>query len=175
MISIPAGSYDGTSAGSLFEIPLVINADTEVETDETIIFNIGVIMTDDPTVVPVEVTEPNLCSNATGSQATHTITDVPPVPPVADDDVLSGLDTGTAGVIDPLGNDADPDGTLDPTTVALTDPAATDTNGDGFPDTLVVAGEGTWTVDPTTGEVTFTPEADSVSYTHLTLPTILLV
>ncbi|NKQ39942.1 MAG: hypothetical protein HF962_00005, partial [Sulfurovum sp.] len=41
----------------------------------------------------------------------------------------------------------------------LTDPAATDTDGDGDADELVVAGEGTWTVDDTTGEVTFTPVA----------------
>ncbi|WP_452223837.1 Ig-like domain-containing protein, partial [Lacinutrix chionoecetis] len=36
---------------------------------------------------------------------------------------------------------------------------ATDTDGDGDNDELVVPGEGTWTVDDTTGAVTFTPEA----------------
>jgi CshA-type fibril repeat protein len=58
-----------------------------------------------------------------------------------------------------LGNDTDPQDNIDASTVNLTDPAATDTDADGDADELVVAGEGTWTVDDTTGEVTFTPEA----------------
>ncbi|MDO5090403.1 MAG: hypothetical protein Q4D61_02545, partial [Cardiobacteriaceae bacterium] len=70
-------------------------------------------------------------------------------------------------MVDVLGNDTDPQGnnTLDPTSVKLLDPA-------GNPVTsLVVPNEGTWSVDPASGEVTFTPEAgftgnpSSVQYT----------
>jgi LPXTG-motif cell wall-anchored protein len=46
---------------------------------------------------------------------------------------------------------------VDPTTVSLV--GGTDADGDGFADRLVVPGEGTWTVDAATGEVTFTPTA----------------
>ena len=85
------------------------------------------------------------------------------VPPVAQDDELSGLMVGSVVTLDPLvdtgnGADADVDGTLDPTTVALTDPAAFDSGTDGVADMLSVAGQGTWTVDPATGEITFTRE-----------------
>jgi len=61
---------------------------------------------------------------------------------------------GEATTIDPLANDVDPTGTaFDPTTVVLLDAA-------GDPQTtLVVAGEGTYVVDPDSGEITFTPEA----------------
>ena len=62
-------------------------------------------------------------------------------------------------VVDTLGNDTDPQGDINISTVNLTDPAATDEDGDGDADKLVVPGEGTWTVDDATGEVTFTPEA----------------
>lgn len=77
--------------------------------------------------------------------------------PTATDDIATNDNPGTPTVISPLGNDSDPDGTLDPTTVALIDPAT------GNPVTmLAVAGEGTWTVDPTTGDITFTPDAGFV-------------
>ncbi|WP_452223841.1 Ig-like domain-containing protein, partial [Lacinutrix chionoecetis] len=55
--------------------------------------------------------------------------------------------------------DQDPDGTIDASTVNIVTAGATDTDGDGDNDELVVPGEGTWTVDDTTGAVTFTPEA----------------
>ncbi len=58
-----------------------------------------------------------------------------------------------AVVIDVLANDFDIDGTLDPTSVQITG-----TTSAGDP--LVVAGEGTWTINPATGQITFTPEAD---------------
>lgn len=70
--------------------------------------------------------------------------------PQATDDAARGNAPGTAVTVDVLGNDA---GRLDPTSVRLVDPA------DGSAVTrLVVAGEGTWTVDPATGAITFTPQ-----------------
>ena len=85
------------------------------------------------------------------SPATVTLT-FTPVPPVAANDTLTGLPTGTPAVVTVLGNDSDPDGTLDPATVMFTDPAAT--NGGK---TLSVPGEGVWAVGPS-GVMTFTPE-----------------
>ena len=78
------------------------------------------------------------------SQATIIIT-VDPVedPPVAVDDVTT-TDEDTPVAIDIVGNDNDPDGNLDPTSVVITDQ----------PD------NGTITVDPLTGEVTYTPDPE---------------
>ena len=57
---------------------------------------------------------------------------------------------GSAVTVDPVANDI---GVFDPTTVMIIDPAT------GLPVTsLVVPGEGTWDVDPATGEIAFTPE-----------------
>ena len=64
--------------------------------------------------------------------------------------------TATSGnviVINVLSNDIDVDGDIDPTTVKIID-------GNGTPvTTLTVPNEGIWSVDPTTGAITFTPEA----------------
>jgi uncharacterized repeat protein (TIGR01451 family) len=71
--------------------------------------------------------------------------------PQAADDADRDNTPGTAVTVDVVGNDQ---GTLDPATVRLVDPA------DGSPVTrLVVDGEGTWSVDPGTGAITFTPQA----------------
>lgn len=86
------------------------------------------------------------------ASATVTIT-VNPTPanvaPVAVDDEptqpgLKGVAKGTAIVIDVLSNDYDPDGTLDPTTVEI----VTGPNH----------GKGQVTVDPVTGEITYTAD-----------------
>ncbi|MBW1637741.1 hypothetical protein G3H63_01400 [Microbacterium resistens] len=70
--------------------------------------------------------------------------------PVATDDRSDGNTIGDAVTVPVLGND---EGDLDPSTVRITDPAT------GNPvDSVVVPGEGTWTVDPETGDITFTPE-----------------
>ncbi|WP_222101867.1 Ig-like domain-containing protein, partial [Methylomonas koyamae] len=53
---------------------------------------------------------------------------------------------------DVLGNDNDPDGSLNPASVTIVG-----SGGPGQP--LVVAGQGTWTVNPATGAITFTPAA----------------
>ena len=74
-------------------------------------------------------------------------------PPLAEDDVAT-TDEDSAVVIDVLANDSDPDGDLDPTTVVITQQPE----------------HGTVTVDPVTGEVTYTPDSnyngpDSFEYT----------
>jgi len=108
----------------------------------------------------------------TGETSTTTVTiRIPPpaVPPVANDDedldnIQGPVTMEVAAAVAPItGNDVadttlNPANAIDPTTVNFVDPAATDTNGDGFNDSLVVPGEGTWIVDPVSGEVTFTPE-----------------
>ncbi len=69
--------------------------------------------------------------------------------PVAADDEDLGNTIGDPVTVDVLANDA---GDLDPSSVAIVGAPA-----DGG--TLVVAGEGTWSVDPRTGAITFSPEA----------------
>ncbi|SLJ84794.1 VCBS domain-containing protein [Psychrobacter sp. DAB_AL43B] len=80
---------------------------------------------------------------------------VPPVitnPPVANDDTGRGS-VGDSVTINVLANDTDPQDDIDPTTVQLIDPA-TNKPTDG---SVVVAGEGEWSVNPVNGAVTFTP------------------
>ena len=91
------------------------------------------------------------------------------VPPVANDDISTGNTPGVAVAINPLVNDSDPNGSVDPTSVSL-DPASIAANGgpagatcdlvDASGDCLqvTVPGEGVWTVDPSTGLITFTPD-----------------
>ncbi len=70
-------------------------------------------------------------------------------------------ETGVAGqpvTLATLDNDTDPEGDINASTVNITTPGATDTDLDGDNDSLVVPNEGTWTVDDTTGDITFTPE-----------------
>nr|MBS9773529.1 hypothetical protein [Gammaproteobacteria bacterium] len=73
--------------------------------------------------------------------------------PVATNDSKKGA-IGEPVKINVLENDTDPDGKddIDPTSVKLIDK-----NGNEVTE-LNVEGEGTWTVNPTTGEITFTPE-----------------
>ncbi len=71
--------------------------------------------------------------------------------PTANDDSDSGL-PGNAVTIDVLANDDAGDAPINPATVQIAG-----TNGPG--ESFVVAGEGTWTVNTTTGAITFTPEA----------------
>ncbi len=76
-------------------------------------------------------------------------------PPIANDDLITGLTTGAVTTFNPFidngsGIDSDPDGTLDPTSVQL---VGTANPGDD----LVAPNEGVWSVNTTTGEITFTP------------------
>ena len=78
--------------------------------------------------------------------------------PLAFNDTVSDVPLGQAAEVDVLANDSDPQGrdTLDKGSVKLLD-----ANGQGVT-TLTVAGEGTWTVDTTSGKITFTPDAGFV-------------
>ena len=77
----------------------------------------------------------------------------PPEPPVTQDDSETDQPLGQPVTVSVLDNDSDPENNIDPTTVMIIDPET------GLPVTsLVVPGEGAWTVDPATGDITFTPE-----------------
>ena len=85
----------------------------------------------------------------TGETVESTV-EVTYLPEAAPDESLDNP-AGTPVTVDPLANDS---GDFDPTTVMIIDPAT------GLPvASLVVPGEGTWDVDPATGEITFTPES----------------
>jgi len=71
--------------------------------------------------------------------------------PTAFDDSGSGM-PGNAVTVDVLQNDEPGDAPIDPATVQIQN-----TNSPASP--LVVPGEGTWTVNPANGKITFTPEA----------------
>ena len=76
--------------------------------------------------------------------------------PVAVDDLETGL-VGSPVTVAVVGNDTDAEGDLDPTTVMITvSPAGSTIAADGK--SVDVSGEGVWTVNPTTGDITFTPE-----------------
>lgn len=90
-----------------------------------------------------------LDANGSEARATLTVTVALPAAPVARADTAT-TPQNTDVTIDPSVNDS---GTgLDRTSVIFTDPAATDAGK-----TLVVAGQGTWRIDPTTGAMTFDP------------------
>ena len=80
-------------------------------------------------------------TGADSNVATVTIT--VNAPPLATNDTAT-TNQNTAAVINVLGNDTDPDGTLDPTSVAI----------------VAAASHGTTSVNPTTGAVTYTPAAN---------------
>ncbi|WBU37525.1 Ig-like domain-containing protein [Homoserinibacter sp. YIM 151385] len=70
--------------------------------------------------------------------------------PVAHDDRSTGNRPGEAVSVDVIGND---DGVFDPSSVRIVHPGTGELVTE-----LRVRGEGVWTVDPTTGVITFTPE-----------------
>lgn len=78
------------------------------------------------------------------------------VPPTANDDTLTAP-VGTPVTINPLLNDSDADGTLDPTTVLFEPAPGSTLSADGK--TLTVPGQGIWTINPTTGLISFTPNS----------------
>lgn len=97
-------------------------------------------------------------SDQTGgtSDSVNVPVDAPPEninPPVTTDNSAGNQPLTQPVTMDVLGDDSDPENNIDPTTVQIIDPAT------GNPvTTLVVPGEGVWTVDPVTGAITFTPE-----------------
>ncbi|MEO0612205.1 MAG: Ig-like domain-containing protein, partial [Pseudomonadota bacterium] len=74
-------------------------------------------------------------------------------PPVAQND-MAATPEDMPVTVPVLGNDSDPDGMIDPTTVMIEDPNTPGT----FVTMLTVPGEGTFEVDPMSGDITFTPE-----------------
>jgi VCBS repeat-containing protein/CshA-type fibril repeat protein len=72
-------------------------------------------------------------------------------PPTAVNDSVKGV-SGQAVVIDVIANDTDPEHDLIPSTVKILGTAKAG-------DSLVVAGQGIWSVNPVTGAITFTPES----------------
>lgn len=97
---------------------------------------------------PLDYTAADADGVSVRSAITVTIT---PTPPVAQNDVGSGKQ-GQPVTINPLGNDQAGTGNLDPTSVRLISPDGT------LVTSLQVPGEGTYTVNTTTGAITFTPE-----------------
>ncbi|NDG74139.1 MAG: isopeptide-forming domain-containing fimbrial protein [Synechococcaceae bacterium WB8_1B_136] len=71
--------------------------------------------------------------------------------PKASDDYIGRLTSGQSGTIRVIANDADIDSRLVPSTIKIEGTA-----NPGEP--LVVPGQGTWSVDPDNGDITFTPE-----------------
>ncbi len=109
--------------------------------------------TGDPTPITYNVKDnTGLVSN----EATEYV-DYPQSAPVAKDDNASG-ESGESVTLKTLLNDSDPEDDINRSSVNITTDGAVDSDGDGDNDTLVVPGEGTWKVDNTTGDITFTPE-----------------
>ena len=79
--------------------------------------------------------------------------------PIAKDDTLIGV-TGEPVIIDVLANDTDLQSNIDPSTVQLVDPTLTSAD---LVSSVTVAGEGTWSVNPDTGIITFTPVSGFVN------------
>ncbi|MBK8492586.1 MAG: tandem-95 repeat protein [Saprospirales bacterium] len=98
---------------------------------------------DDPTPITYTIDDND-------GNTSNTATIVVDYVPVATDDVSTGNVTNTPVTVDVLANDLTGD-IVDPTTVQI---VGTANPGDA----LVVPGEGTWTVNPTTGAITFTPQ-----------------
>ncbi len=93
---------------------------------------------------PIDYTVKDTNGNETGAKATITYQ-----PEAANDESLNNPQ-GSTVTVPVLDNDT---GDLDPGTVKIIDPKSGDPVGK-----LVVPGEGTWKVDPDTGDITFTPE-----------------
>ena len=103
----------------------------------------------DPSPVNYTITDR---TGIVSNEATITV-DYPQTAPLAVDDEKLDQPLAQAVVVPVLSNDSDPEGNLDPTTVTLIDPVT-----DAPVTVLPVAGEGVWTVDPATGDITFTPD-----------------
>gem|GEM_PF-670163 len=76
--------------------------------------------------------------------------------PLASDDFIGRLTSGQPGTIRVIANDSDIDSQLVPATIQIVGTAAPG-------DPLVIPGQGTWSVNPSSGDITFTPEAGFVT------------
>ncbi|OII13739.1 tandem-95 repeat protein [Curtobacterium sp. MCBA15_008] len=112
-------------------------------TKGTVTFTPAAGFTGDP--APVDYTVRDGRGLETGAQVVVTYQ------PTAAADTVSAVRQGSPAVVDVTANDSD---NVDPTSVQLLD-------ADGTPrSSLTVGGQGTWTVDPKTGRVTFTTARD---------------
>ena len=92
-------------------------------------------------------------ANGTVASSTMQVTVSEPVAPTAQDDLATTLQ-GTPVTLAALANDtSDPAAPLDPASLKLLKP----TDG-SYVTSVTIPGEGTYTVDPATGDVTFTPQ-----------------
>jgi uncharacterized repeat protein (TIGR01451 family) len=113
----------------------------------TITFTPGEGLVDNPTPISYTVADDQgNVSNAATVTVTYTI------PPIANDDVSLGNAVGNAVMVDVLANDEMTDRPLDPASVRI---VGTENPGGS----LVVPGQGAWSVYTVTGAITFTPEA----------------
>ena len=103
----------------------------------------------DPTPISYTVSD---TTGQISAPATVTV-DYPQNPPVATNDTVTAPTVGTPVTVNVLDNDSDVNSNIDTTTVQIV-------GGTDGGKTLVVPGEGTWTVNPTTGAITFTPQDD---------------
>jgi len=89
-------------------------------------------------------------TNGNAPTDANTVAPLVPIAPVAADDMGSSVSEDGSISIDVLGNDSDSDGTLNPASVQI--------SGTANPgDSLVVAGQGIWSVNTSTGAISFTP------------------
>ncbi len=88
-------------------------------------------------------------TDPTANTITFDVTSVNDLPVVVGD--KGSAAAGSAVTIAVLGNDSDPDNAIDPASVEITG-----SSGPGA--SLTVSGQGTWSVNSSTGAITFTPE-----------------
>ena len=141
------------SAGTI----TTLTSDANGEYSQTVIpgkTTIDIVETDiDSTLTKTEGTDPTEVTVVSSSIANDIdgYAPVQPIPPVAVDDAKTNQPLGQAVTVQILLNDSDLDNALDPKTVKLIDPSGNPVS------TLLVPNEGKWTVDPVSGDVTFTP------------------
>ncbi len=149
--------YDGVSATGLLEgtdsLPVGESCTIELTVAVTTAGALGPFINQanatgvSPAGSPVEDVSTDGTNVTTGEDPTP-FNIVPPGEP----DVSTDNPVGNPVTVDPLAND-DTGVPLDPTSVQILDP---DTGG--WVTEIAVPGEGTWTVDPESGEITFAPE-----------------
>lgn len=110
-----------------------------------------------PTPVQYTVSDTTNPTPLVSNPATVTLTTIvtPSQPPVANDNT-STYPAGSPITLDVLQNDQKGLNDLDPATVVFVNPPAGSTLAPGGK-SLTVPNEGTWTIDPVTGAMTFTP------------------
>ena len=149
-ITLPADAAAGdtldvdTDGDGIPDVTVVLSAADITAGVVTITVPPADIPADGVLTVAAEITDPagNTSPSANDTSATDS------TPPNIAEDNATGI-PGNPVVVDVLANDD----TVDPTTVKIVDP----TTGDPVTE-LIVPGEGTWSVDPVTGAITFTPE-----------------